>query len=76
MSNKPYLEQPQLHTKAKHRAALLTYPGNLRDAVRQAKEDPKKVLFGLGQGIPSVFATKVQFPTPQATKRDLPLTTV
>ncbi|KAK3938309.1 Pyruvate/Phosphoenolpyruvate kinase-like domain-containing protein [Diplogelasinospora grovesii] len=59
MSGKSYLEQPDLHTKAEHRAALLTYPGNLRAALRQAKEDPKKTLFGVAHGIPSVFVTKV-----------------
>ncbi|KAL0566959.1 hypothetical protein V5O48_015038 [Marasmius crinis-equi] len=53
------LEQPELHTKAPHRAALLTYPGNFREALRQAAEDPKKTLFGVVQGIPSVFVTKV-----------------
>jgi hypothetical protein len=59
MSDKPFPQQPQLHTVAEHRAAVLTYPGNLREALRQAKEDPKKTLFGVAQGIPSVFLTKV-----------------
>ncbi len=58
-NNKTYLEQPHLHTKAEHRAALLTYPGNLKEALRQATEDPRKTLFGIAQGIPSVFVTKV-----------------
>ncbi|KAL0569370.1 hypothetical protein V5O48_012594, partial [Marasmius crinis-equi] len=58
-TQKGYLEQPELHIKAPHRAALLTYPGNLREALRQAVEDPKKTLFGVAHGIPSVFVTKV-----------------
>ncbi|KAL2256824.1 hypothetical protein VTK26DRAFT_1066 [Humicola hyalothermophila] len=59
MTDKPYPQQPQLHTVAEHRAAVLTYPGNLRAALRQAKEDPRKTLLGVAQGIPSVFVTKV-----------------
>lgn len=59
MANRPYPEQPDLHTKAEHRAAVLTYPANLQEAVRQAQADPKKTLFGVAQGIPSTFATKV-----------------
>jgi hypothetical protein len=59
MADKPYSEQPDLHTKAPHRAALLTYPGNLREALRQAQEDSTKTLLGVAQGIPSVFLTKV-----------------
>ena len=58
-----YLEQPHLHTQAPRRAALLTYPGNLKEALRQAEADPKKTLFGVGQGIPSVFLTKVNSST-------------
>ncbi len=58
-SGKPYLQQSHLHTQAEHRAALLTYPGNLKEALRQAYEDPRKTLFGVAQGIPSVFVTKV-----------------
>lgn len=54
-----YLEQPELHTKAPFRSALLTYPGNLQEALRQAQADPKKTLFGVAQGVPSVFLTKV-----------------
>jgi 4-hydroxy-2-oxoheptanedioate aldolase len=54
-----YLEQKNLHANASHRAALLTFPGNLKEALRQAQEDPKKALFGVGHGIPSVFLTKV-----------------
>lgn len=59
MTDKPYLEQPEVQVKAPHRAALLTYPGNLKEALRQAQEDPKKTLFGVAHGIPSVFVTKV-----------------
>jgi 4-hydroxy-2-oxoheptanedioate aldolase len=60
MSGKNYLQQSNLHTKAEHRAALLTYPGNLREALRQAQADSKNALFGVAQGIPSVFVTKVR----------------
>lgn len=59
MSDSSYLDQPDLHTKAPYRAALLTYPGNLKEALRQAQDDPKKTLFGVAQGIPSTFVTKV-----------------
>lgn len=59
MANTPFLDQPHLHTKAEHRAALLTYPGNLKEAISQAQADPAKTLFGVAQGIPSVFVTKV-----------------
>ncbi|KAI0121756.1 Pyruvate/Phosphoenolpyruvate kinase-like domain-containing protein [Xylariales sp. AK1849] len=59
MTDQPYLEQADLHTKAPFRSALLTYPGNLQGALRQAVEDPKKTLFGVAQGIPSTFVTKV-----------------
>ncbi len=59
MTDRPYLEQPDLHARAQHRAALLTYPGNLKKALQEAKEDPKKTLLGVAQGIPSVFVTKV-----------------
>ena len=61
MSNKPYLEQPELHTRAEHRAALLNFPGNFREALRQAQEDPRKTLFGVAQGVPSAFITKVGY---------------
>jgi 4-hydroxy-2-oxoheptanedioate aldolase len=54
-----YAEQPKLHADAPFRAAQLTYPGNLAEALRQAQADPKKTLFGVAQGIPSVFLTKV-----------------
>jgi 4-hydroxy-2-oxoheptanedioate aldolase len=59
MTDKPFPEQPQFHTVAEHRAAVLTYPGNLRRALQLAKEDPKKTLLGVAQGIPSVFLAKV-----------------
>ncbi|KAL7940848.1 HpcH/HpaI aldolase [Trichoderma barbatum] len=59
MSNQGYLEQASLHTQAKWRSALLTYPGNLQGALREAQKDPKKTLFGVGQGIPSTFLTKI-----------------
>ncbi len=58
MTDQGYLDQPDLQAKAPFRSALLTYPGNLREALRQA-EDPSKTLFGVAQGLPSVFATKV-----------------
>lgn len=60
MSGQSYLEQPDLHVKAPFRAALLTQPGNFREALRQAQEDPKKTLFGVAHGIPSTFVTKVR----------------
>jgi hypothetical protein len=59
MTDQGYLEQPDIHVKAPFRAALLTQPGNLREALRQAVEDPSKTLFGVGHGIPSTFVTKV-----------------
>lgn len=65
MSDLPFPQQPHLHTTAEHRAAVLTYPGNFREALRQAQEDPKKTLLGVAQGIPSVFVTKVRYAAPQ-----------
>ncbi|KAK6073848.1 hypothetical protein SCUP515_06770 [Seiridium cupressi] len=59
MASQPYPEQSNLHTKAPYRAALLTYPGNFQQALRDAKDDPTKTLFGVAQGIPSVFVTKI-----------------
>jgi 4-hydroxy-2-oxoheptanedioate aldolase len=59
MTSKGYLEQSDLQVKAPFRAPLLTYPGNLRDALRESHEDASKTLFGVGQGIPSVALTKV-----------------
>lgn len=63
MTDQPYLEQPDLHTKAPFRAALLSHPGNLKEALRQGQEVPKKVLFGVAQGMASVFVTKVCSPS-------------
>lgn len=60
MTDRPFPQQPQLYTTAEHRAAVLTYPANLRAALRQAQKDPKKTLLGAAQGIPSVFVTKVR----------------
>ncbi|RSL53692.1 hypothetical protein BHE90_006408 [Fusarium euwallaceae] len=59
MSNQGYLDQPDLHAKAPWRSALLTFPGNLKAALKAAQEDPSKTMFGVGQGIPSPFVTKV-----------------
>ena len=56
---KPYSEQPDLHTSAPYRSAMLTYPGNLRQALKDAMADPAKTLFGVAHGIPSVFVTKL-----------------
>ncbi|KAH8889155.1 Phosphoenolpyruvate/pyruvate domain-containing protein [Thozetella sp. PMI_491] len=57
--DKPYAEQPQLHVQAPHRAALLSNPGNLEEALRQAQADSSKTLFGVAHGIPSVYLTKM-----------------
>jgi 4-hydroxy-2-oxoheptanedioate aldolase len=59
MTDQPYLEQKNLHAKAPYRAALLTYPGNLNQALKDVAADPKKTLMGVGHGIPSTFVTKV-----------------
>ena len=59
MSGLPFTEQPELHTKAPYRAAQLTYPGNLKKALRDAQADKSKTLLGLAHGIPSTFVTKV-----------------
>ncbi|KAH6714236.1 Pyruvate/Phosphoenolpyruvate kinase-like domain-containing protein [Leptodontidium sp. 2 PMI_412] len=59
MTDQRYLDQPELHAKATYRSALLTYPGNLRAALKDAQEDPRKTLFGVAQGMASVFVTKV-----------------
>lgn len=59
MSGEGFLDQPNLHSRAKWRSALLTYPGNLKQALKEAQKDPKKTLFGVAQGIPSTFLTKV-----------------
>jgi 4-hydroxy-2-oxoheptanedioate aldolase len=54
-----YLQQPHFHVKAPFRAALLSYPGNMKKALRLASEDQAHSLFGLATGVPSVFFTKV-----------------
>ncbi|KAK5997072.1 4-hydroxy-2-oxovalerate aldolase-like protein [Cladobotryum mycophilum] len=59
MADRSYLNQPHLHVQAPYRPAVLTYPGNLQEALRQAQENSEKTLFGIGQGIPSTFLTKV-----------------
>jgi 4-hydroxy-2-oxoheptanedioate aldolase len=59
MSETSYLSNTTLHAQAKWRAALLTYPGNLKEALQEAQKDSKKTLFGVAQGIPSTFLTKV-----------------
>jgi 4-hydroxy-2-oxoheptanedioate aldolase len=56
---KPYSEQPHLHPHAPYRAAMLTYPGNLRQALKDAMADSSKTLFGVAHGIPSTFVTKL-----------------
>nr|1IZC_A Chain A, macrophomate synthase intermolecular Diels-Alderase [Macrophoma commelinae] len=56
---KSYSEQPELHAKAPYRSAMLTYPGNLRQALKDAMADPSKTLMGVAHGIPSTFVTKV-----------------
>lgn len=60
MTGRPYNEQKDLHVNAPYRAALLTQPGNLKAAIKDAQADPKKTLFGIGHGIPSTFVTKVR----------------
>lgn len=57
----PYHDQPQLHVEARHRAALLTYPGNLNKALEEAQADASKTMFGVAHGIPSVYLTKVSY---------------
>lgn len=59
MTDKSYAEQPHLHADAPFRAASLIYPGNFKGALRAAQKDSSKTLFGVAQGIPSVFLTKV-----------------
>ncbi|PSN69734.1 Macrophomate synthase [Corynespora cassiicola Philippines] len=55
----PFSEQPELHTVAPYRAAMLTYPANLRRALKDAQEDSGKTLLGVAHGIPSTFVTKI-----------------
>ncbi|UKZ67964.1 uncharacterized protein TrAtP1_009121 [Trichoderma atroviride] len=59
MSGQGYLDNTALHAQAKWRSALLTYPGNLKEALREAQKDAKKTMYGIAQGIPSSFLTKV-----------------
>jgi 4-hydroxy-2-oxoheptanedioate aldolase len=55
----PYSEQPELHAKAPYRAALLTQPANLKQALKDAQKDASKTLMGIAHGIPSTFVTKL-----------------
>jgi 4-hydroxy-2-oxoheptanedioate aldolase len=54
-----FIERKDLQPQAPYRAALLTYPANLRQALKDAQADPAKTLLGVGQGIGSTFVTKV-----------------
>ncbi|KAH7077761.1 Macrophomate synthase [Paraphoma chrysanthemicola] len=56
---KPYSEQKELHANAPYRSSMLTYPGNLRQAFKDAHADPTKTLVGIAHGIPSTFVTKL-----------------
>ncbi|KAI4624169.1 uncharacterized protein J4E87_005668 [Alternaria ethzedia] len=56
---KPYSDQPELHAKAPYRAAMLTQPANLKQALKDAQADASKTLMGIAQGIPSTFVTKL-----------------
>ncbi|KAJ4328845.1 hypothetical protein N0V84_000632 [Fusarium piperis] len=38
----------------------MTFPGNLKAALKEAQEDPSKTMFGVGQGIPSPCIHAVQ----------------
>lgn len=58
-SYKPFSEQPELHARAPYRSSMLTYPGNLRQALKDAQADASKSLMGIAQGIPSTFVTKL-----------------
>jgi 4-hydroxy-2-oxoheptanedioate aldolase len=60
-NGKPYTQQSGFHMNphTPYRAALLTYPGNFRQALEDAKADPKKTLLGVAQGIPSAFVSKL-----------------
>lgn len=55
----PFSEQPSLHAKAPYRAASLTQPANLRQALKDAQADASKSLIGIAHGIPSTFVTKL-----------------
>lgn len=54
-----YANAKHLHVHAPLRPAQLTQPHNLKGLLRSMKGDPKKAIFGVGQGIPSVFLSKV-----------------
>ncbi|RAO66848.1 uncharacterized protein BHQ10_002860 [Talaromyces amestolkiae] len=56
--NQSYDEQPVSQSKATLRAALLTYPGNLQEALRRVRDNPQNTLFGVTQTIPSPAVTK------------------
>lgn len=55
----PFKDQPDLHTPAPYRAAQLTYPANLRQALKDAQADKSKTMLGVAQGIPRPFVTKI-----------------
>jgi len=55
----PFSEQKDLHPVAPYRSALLTYPANFRQALKDAAEDRNKIQLGIAQGIPSMFVTKI-----------------
>ena len=52
-------KQQSRFAPAPYRAATLAFPGNTRQALRDAMADPSKVLLGVGQGIPSPFVSKL-----------------
>jgi 4-hydroxy-2-oxoheptanedioate aldolase len=54
-----YKDAVDLHVKAPFRPAHLTQSHNLKGLFRSMKDDPSKAIFGVGQGIPSVFLSKV-----------------
>jgi 4-hydroxy-2-oxoheptanedioate aldolase len=54
-----YENASHLHVKAPFRPAQLTQSHNLKGLFRLMKDDPSKAIFGVGQGIPSVFLSKV-----------------
>jgi 4-hydroxy-2-oxoheptanedioate aldolase len=58
MTSRPFLEQPELHTKAPNRAAVLSFAGNLQGLLRQSVSDPTKTLWGVGHNISSPKVTK------------------
>lgn len=54
-----YKNATHLHVQAPHRPAQLTQPHNLKGVLKSMSKDPSKAIFGVGQGIPSVFLSKV-----------------